>query len=229
MEVNMYSIGSLGEDDEEFYEVGLIDTLVQEHVESVLLKDPLENCLTAEEAAFMDSPEMGGLFEMLNVEDVCATNPWVPSVEPLEAPFPKVLPSSVQPPKPELKPLPAHLKYAFLKGDETFPVVISSTLEADQEVRLLELLREHIGAIGWTIADLKGISPTVCSHRIYLEENVTPSRQPQRRLNPHMKEVVRAEVLKLLDAGIIYPIADSKWVSPVQVVPKKAGVTVVQN
>ena len=69
-------------------------------------------------------------------------------------------------------------------------MVISSTLEADQEVRLLELLREHIGAIGWTIADLKGISPTVCSHHIYLEENVTPSRQPQRRLNPHMKEVV---------------------------------------
>ena len=51
----------------------------------------------------------------------------------------------------------------------------------------------------------------------------------QRRLNPNMKEAVRGEVLKLLDAGIIYPISDSKWVSPTQVVPKKSGVTVVKN
>ncbi|RVW37068.1 Retrovirus-related Pol polyprotein from transposon 17.6 [Vitis vinifera] len=54
-------------------------------------------------------------------------------------------------------------------------------------------------------------------------------RQPQRRLNPHMQEVVRSEVLKLLQAGIIYPISDSLWVSPTQVVPKKAGITVIQN
>ena len=44
-----------------------------------------------------------------------------------------------------------------------------------------------------------------------------------------MKEVVKKEVLKLLDVGVIYPIADSKWVSPTQVVPKKSGVTVVAN
>ncbi|XP_057483886.1 uncharacterized protein LOC130770422 [Actinidia eriantha] len=61
------------------------------------------------------------------------------------------------------------------------------------------------------------------------QDDVRPSRQPQRRLNPHMKDVVRNEVLKLLDVGIIYPIADSKWVSPTQVVPKKSGVTVVRN
>ena len=62
-----------------------------------------------------------------------------------------------------------------------------------------------------------------------MEEDVKPSRQPQRRLNPIMKEVVKKEVLKLLDVGVIYPIADSKWVSPTQVVPKKSGVTVVAN
>ncbi|XXG80025.1 hypothetical protein AAC387_Pa09g0979 [Persea americana] len=66
-------------------------------------------------------------------------------------------------------------------------------------------------------------------HQIYLEENAKPSREPQRRLNPVLKEVVRGEVMKLLDAGIIYPIFDSKWVSPVQVVPKKSGVAVVAN
>lgn len=53
--------------------------------------------------------------------------------------------------------------------------------------------------------------------------------QPQRRLNPIMKEVVRKEVIKLLDAGLIYPISDSSWVSPVHVVPKKGGTTIIRN
>ena len=66
-------------------------------------------------------------------------------------------------------------------------------------------------------------------HRIHLEENAKTSHEPQRRLNPIMQEVVRAKVLKLLDMGIIYPISDSNWVSPVQVVPKKSGITVVKN
>ena len=93
----------------------------------------------------------------------------------------------------------------------------------------MEILRTHKTAIGWTIADIKGINPLICTHRIHLEEDVKPSRQPQRRLNPVMKEVVKKEVLKLLDVGVIYPIADNKWVSPTQAVPKKSGVTVVAN
>jgi hypothetical protein len=66
-------------------------------------------------------------------------------------------------------------------------------------------------------------------HKIYLEENAKPSREPQRRLNPAMQEVVRTKVIKLLDAGIIYPIPNSKWVSPSHVVPKRAGLMVVKN
>ena len=66
-------------------------------------------------------------------------------------------------------------------------------------------------------------------HYIHLDENAKPTREMQRRLNPNMKKVVRTEVLKLLDACIIYPIYDSSWASPVQVVLKKAGVTVVTN
>ena len=62
-----------------------------------------------------------------------------------------------------------------------------------------------------------------------MEEECKPKVQPQRRLNPSMKEVVKAEVIKLLDAGMIYPIFDSAWVSPVQVVPKKGGMTVIKN
>ena len=69
----------------------------------------------------------------------------------------------------------------------------------------------------------------VFTHNIYLEEEAKPVRQLQRRLNPHIQEVIRAEVLKLLQVGIIYPISDSTWVSPTQVVPKKFGVTIVHN
>jgi hypothetical protein len=70
---------------------------------------------------------------------------------------------------------------------------------------------------------------SVVMHKIHLEEDTKPSREPQRRLNPTMQEVFRGEVIKLLDVGIIYPISDSKWVSPIHVVPMRAGVTVVQN
>ena len=156
-------------------------------------------------------------------------NGWVPKFEPLPSNEDKALPSEEKPPKLELKPLPSHLKYAFLGAEETFPIIISSSLEMNQENQLLEVLRTHITSLGWTIADIKGISPLICTHRIHLEEDVKPSRQPQRRLNPIIKEVVKKEVLKLLDVGVIYPIADSKWVSPTQVVPKKSGVTVVAS
>ena len=111
------------------------------------------------------------------------------------------------------------LKYAYLEEHEQCPVVISSLLSNQQENSLLDILRENKQAI----------SPEVCTHHIYLEEEEKLVRQPQRRLNPHMQEVVRAEVLKLLQAGIIYPISDSTWVSLTQVVPKKLGVTTVHN
>jgi len=109
------------------------------------------------------------------------------------------------------------------------PVIIASDLHASQEEKLLDVLREHKEAIGWTIEDIKGISPSVVMHKIHLEEDTKPSREPKRRLNPTMQEVFRGEVIKLLDAGVIIPISDSKWVSPIHVVPKRVGVTVVQN
>ncbi len=88
---------------------------------------------------------------------------------------------------------------------------------------------EHKEAMGWTIADIKGISPNLCSHKILMEEDAKPKRDAQRRLNPPMMEVVKKEIIKLLDADMIYAISDSKWVSPVEVVPKKTGITVVPN
>jgi len=62
-----------------------------------------------------------------------------------------------------------------------------------------------------------------------MEADYKPVRQPQRRLNPITKQEVRKEVLKLLEAYLIYPISDSAWVSPVQVVPKKGGMTIIKN
>ena len=129
----------------------------------------------------------------------------------------------------EVKPLPVELKYAFLEENRQCPVVISSLLTTSQEHNLLHLLKMNKQALGWKIFDLKGINPTICTHHVYLEEESKAVRQSQRRLNPHLLEVVRIEVLKLLQVGIIYPISDSTWVSPTQVVPKKSGVTTVKN
>ncbi|RVW13022.1 Retrovirus-related Pol polyprotein from transposon 17.6 [Vitis vinifera] len=106
-------------------------------------------------------------------------------------------------PKLNLKPLPMELKYTYLEENKQCPVVISSSLTSPQEKCLLEVLKRCKKAIGWQISDLKGISPLVCTHHIYMEEEAKPIRQPQRRLNPHLQEVVRAEVLKLLQAGKI--------------------------
>ncbi|CAN6583792.1 unnamed protein product [Malus baccata var. baccata] len=141
----------------------------------------------------------------------------------------KLLPSVTQAPVLELKPLPDHLKYVFLGDNETLPVIVSSSLTAIEEEKLIRVLKEHETAIGWTLADIRGISPTTCMHRILLEEGAKPTREAQRRLNPPMMEVVKKEIIKLLDCGVIYPISDSRWVSPVQCVPKKSGVTVVKN
>ncbi|KAM1557152.1 hypothetical protein ACFX10_040615 [Malus domestica] len=141
----------------------------------------------------------------------------------------KLLPSIVQAPILDLKPLPSHLKYIFLGENETLPAIISSSLTAQEEEKLVRVLKEFKSALGWTLADIKGISPTTCMHHIFLEEGAKPTREAQRRLNPLMMEVVKNEIIKLLDCGVIYPISDSRWVSPIQCVPKKSRVTVVEN
>lgn len=209
MQVNMFHIGSQFGDDEDVCGVNMIDSLVQDHVDNVLYQDLLEVWLTSEEASFMDSPEINYLYSLLDgeefcleSEELCGVIPWTPNFEELPPLASKTPPSSVQFPKLDLKALANTLKYAFLGINETFPVVISSSIEDHQESQLLELLKRHKKAIGWSIADIKGIDPSLCTHHIYLEDDVKPARQPPRRLNPIMKEVVKAEVLKLLDVGI---------------------------
>ena len=76
-------------------------------------------------------------------------------------------------------------------------VISNANLSGFEEERLLETLRTHCGAIGYTLDDLKGISPSICQHNINLEPDAKPVVDHQRRLNPNMKDVVRTEVLKL--------------------------------
>ena len=134
-----------------------------------------------------------------------------------------------QPPKMEQKPLPSHLRYAYLGNASTLPVTISASLTAIEEDKLLRVLRDHKDALGWSLADLKGIRPSMCMHPILLEDGHKPLVEAHRRLNPTMKEVVHKEVLKWLDVEVIYPIFDSAWVSLVQVVPKKRGTIVIKT
>ncbi|XP_058758400.1 uncharacterized protein LOC131631644 [Vicia villosa] len=129
----------------------------------------------------------------------------------------------------ELNELPKNLRYEFLDEEMNRPIIISVTLNQIKTNELLDTLRKYPSALGYKVSDLKGISPFVCMHRILLEENSKPSREHQRRINHIMSDVVKKEVLKLLEAGIIYQISDSEWVSLVHVVPKKGGITVVEN
>ncbi|KAL4376930.1 hypothetical protein GQ457_02G031770 [Hibiscus cannabinus] len=116
-----------------------------------------------------------------------------------------------KPPILELKPQPEQLKYVYLGRDDTLPVIISSKLQHEHEKQLINTLARNKKAIGWTIADLKGISPTICSHKILLEEGHNNSIEALRRLNPAMIQVVMKEIIKWLDTGIIFPISDSAW------------------
>ncbi|GKB39610.1 hypothetical protein Tco_0884552 [Tanacetum coccineum] len=107
-----------------------------------------------------------------------------------------------EPPEVELKDLPPHLEYAFLEGDDKLPIIIAKDLSVEEKAALIKIL---------------------------MEDDYKPAVQHQRRVNPKIHDVIKKEVEKLLDAGLIYPISDSPWVSPVHCVPKKGGFTVAND
>ena len=127
--------------------------------------------------------------ELQETQEMCVVHgPWRKNKEilPLLTEEDKEKEGTNEPQNFDLKPLPVELKYAYLEENNQCSVVISSLLNASQESSLLEVLRKNKQAIGWKISDLKGINPLVCTHHIYLEEEVKLVRQPQRRLNPYM-------------------------------------------
>jgi hypothetical protein len=99
--------------------------------------------------------------------------------------------------------LPKGLKYKFLGPDKTDPDIVSDKLSPEENEKLLNLLKKHRKVIGYSINDLKGLSPAFCTHRIPMEDHCKPIVDHQRRLTHAMREVVKKEVIKLLDAGII--------------------------
>ncbi|KAF8082321.1 hypothetical protein N665_0833s0001 [Sinapis alba] len=196
-----FSIDHASEDDED-----------EEMTEELLRDDPMEITLTLAESehGLLSLDEGKSPTPKATADHL---NPW----------------SELRAPKVELKTLPAGLRYAFLGPNSTYPVIINAELNNIETTKLLCELRKFRRAIGYSLDDIPGISPDLCMHRIYLEDESKNFIEHQRRLNPNLKDVVKKEIMKLLEAGIIYAISDSKWVSPVHVVPKKGGVTVIKN
>ena len=176
--LNIFNVIKEIRDDEDVCEVNMIEYVVQNYVDHVSYDDPLKSHLVSPSCVEeVTTSELEFLHSIIEHSEVMEAN-GAPKFEKLPPIEDKVLPSEEKPPKLELKPLPSHLKYSFLGVEETFPVIISSSLESDQENKLLEILRTHKNAIGWTIADIKGTIPLICTHGIHLEEDVKPSRQP---------------------------------------------------
>ena len=179
--------------------------------------EPLETSLTHEDLASCDDDMVK---KYVNWMDSFRLNKRK-YFESLGASLIHLIPSIEKPPSLEEKLLPTHLRYAYLEEASTLPVIISSSLSHTKEERLLRVVKDHKEEIGWSLADIKGIRPSMCMNRILLDDDSKPLVEAQRHLNPTMKEVVWKEVQKVLDAEVIYPISHSLWVSPVQVVPKK--------
>ena len=175
--LNIFNVMKEIGDDEDVCEVNMIESVVQNYVDQVSYDEPLKSCLVSPNCVEeVTTSELEFLHSIIEHSEVMEPNGWAPKFEKLPPMEDIVLPSEEKPPKLELKPLPSHLKYAFLGVEDTFPVIISSSLESYQENKLPEVLRTHKFAIGLTIADIKGISPLIFTNRIHLEEDVKPFR-----------------------------------------------------
>nr|GFB80807.1 reverse transcriptase domain-containing protein [Tanacetum cinerariifolium] len=111
----------------------------------------------------------------------------------------------------ELKELPPHLKYVFLEDNDKLPVIIAKDLSMEEKIALITVLKSHKRAIAWKLFDIKGIDREFCTQKILMKEDFELAVQHQRRVNPKIHDVIKQEVLKLLNAGLIYPISDSPW------------------
>nr|GFA50782.1 reverse transcriptase domain-containing protein [Tanacetum cinerariifolium] len=170
--------------------------------------------------------------DILLFEEFLNDDPSSPPLPPQELKIfePKNEKSSIDEPHVvELKDLPPHLEYVFLEGDDKLPVIIAKDLKDEEKTALIKVLKSHKQALAWQLSDIKGINPEFYTYKILIYDDFKPAVQHQRRVNPKIHEVIKKEVLKLLDVGLIYHISNCPWVSPVHCVPKKGGFTVVEN
>nr|GFB64849.1 DNA-directed DNA polymerase [Tanacetum cinerariifolium] len=150
--------------------------------------------------------------KVLGFTDVVSNEDYLPTLHnDLKVIEPKSQPEEDEPPKVELKELPPHLEYAFLGNNGEWLVIIAKDLSSNEKTDLIKVLKTQTKAIAWKLTDIKGIDPEFCSHKILLEEEHSPKVQSQRRVNPKIHDVIKKEVEKLLDAGLVYPIYDIPW------------------
>ena len=159
--------------------------------ESYLLPDPMEE-VKAASLELLNEPDLEEEAPLFIEEEVEPSEP-EPLHEFAETPRPPI----------ELKTLPPGLAYAFLNNNPEFPVIISDKLTHEQTLGLMAVLEKHHSVFGYSLQDLTGISPMICTHRIPTDLSISPSQEPQHRLNNMMREVVKKEVIKLQHAGII--------------------------
>ncbi|GJS95445.1 hypothetical protein Tco_0802413 [Tanacetum coccineum] len=197
--------------------VDVIDISCKEYVQEEVIQYQIDAFLEHDDSI---PPGFDGIYDskgdtvyLEELLSVINSDPNLPPSPVCEINVPEKVKSSCEdPPDLELKDLPSHLEYAFLEGDDKLPVIIAKNLKDEDKTALIKVLKSHKHAIAWKISDIKGIDPQFCTHKILMEENAKPVVQHQRRVNPKIHEVIKQEVIKLLDAGLIYPISDSPWV-----------------
>nr|GEV84979.1 reverse transcriptase domain-containing protein [Tanacetum cinerariifolium] len=165
------------------------------------------------------SPELDDSYydsegDILLLKEFLNDDPSSPPLPPQELKVvePKTKKSSIdKPPEVELKDLPPRLEYAFLEGGDELPVIIAKDLKDEEKTALIRVLKSHKQAFAWKLSDIKGINLEFYTHKILIEDDFKPAVQHQIRVNPKIHEVIKEEVLKLLNAKLIYPISDSPW------------------
>ncbi|XP_043725713.1 uncharacterized protein LOC122672283 [Telopea speciosissima] len=163
------SLGPYRED--ECFALDMIDEAVSQYTSQILTNDPLQLVMSYGAEGFDEEAYTEEVNAMLDLKPSSRQPPWTYRYEPLPPLATSPKPSSLESPlQLELKPLPHTLKYAFLGKEETLPVIISFDLTNRQESLLLEVFSAHKASIGWSLADLKGINPSVYMHRIYCED-----------------------------------------------------------
>nr|GEU75961.1 DNA-directed DNA polymerase [Tanacetum cinerariifolium] len=216
-------------DDFSVNRIDIIDVAREEYAQEIL--EEIEAYLKDESISLkIDHADCDPEGDICLIEKLLNNDPFqLPPVDLKQGEVVKAKSSLEEPPELELKDLPSHLEYAYLEGEDKLPVIIAKDLKVDEKEALLKVLKSHKMAIAWKITDIKGIDPQFCTHKILMEEDYKPAVQSQRRINPKMHEVIKKEVIKLLDARMIYLISDSLWVSPIHCIPKKGRINIVEN
>nr|GEX48443.1 reverse transcriptase domain-containing protein [Tanacetum cinerariifolium] len=226
-EATTFKLGHTSRYSRNYYEesvnqINVIDVACEDYAQEVLgfsdssmsgnptLSDPIIASSSPSFTPFEEKGDILYLEKLLN-EDPSLNLPLMKNEDLKKVDVTMTKPSIEEPSKPELKYLPSHLEYAFLEGIDKLPVIISKELKDKEKYALLKVLKSHKRAFAWKISTIKGIDPRFCTHKILMEGGFKLTVQHQRRVNQKIHEVIQKEVIKLLDAGLIYPIFDSPW------------------